>query len=310
MKYALLFPGQGSQSVGMGKDLTREFDCARKRFAEADDVLGRDLSRIILEGPSEELTKTQNTQPALFTVEAAITDILAEKGIHPSYAAGHSLGEYSALYAAGVISFADGIGLVAKRGELMAAAGRDRPGTMAAVIGMDKGKIAEILKTVTAGVVVTANENEPNQTVISGETGAVREAGEKIMAAGARKVVPLAVSGAFHSPLMQSAADSIARILDPIVFKAPNCPVIANVTAQPETDPSSIKNLLIRQLVSPVRWVDSMKTLAGFNPVQCLEAGPGSVLRGLARKCSDTLNVVAADTVTNISSLVQLKATS
>lgn len=305
MNYAFLFPGQGSQSVGMGKDLTLEFDCARRRYAEADAVLGRDLSRIILEGPLEELTRTQNTQPALFAIEATITDILAEKGIVPSYAAGHSLGEYSALYAAGVVSFEDGIRLVAKRGELMADAGRDRPGTMAAVIGLEKGEIIEILKTVTAGIVVTANENEPNQTVISGEIRAVHEASEKIMDAGARKVIPLTVSGAFHSPLMQSAADSIAQVLETVHFKTPRCPVIANVTAQPETDPLHMKNLLVRQLIAPVRWVDSMKTLAGFNPQKCIEAGPGSVLRGLARKCSVTLNVVAADTVTNISSLVQ-----
>lgn len=305
MKYAFLFPGQGSQSVGMGKDLTLEYDHARKRFTEADAVLGRDISRIILEGPLEELTRTQNTQPALFTLEAAITDILAEKGIVPSYTAGHSLGEYSALYAAGVISFEDGIRLVAKRGELMAAAGKDRPGTMAAVIGLEKAKIAQVLKTVASGVVVTANENEPNQTVISGEIRAVNEACEKIMEAGARKVVPLTVSGAFHSPLMRSAADSIAKVLETVVFRTPVCPVICNVTAKTETDPSYMKQLLVEQLVSPVRWVDSMKILAGFNPLQCVEAGPGSVLRGLARKCSETLNVVAADTVTNISSLVQ-----
>lgn len=305
MKYAFLYPGQGSQSVGMGKDLTMQFDCARKRFAEADAVLGRSISTIIIEGPLEELTKTQNTQPALFIVEAAITDVLREKGIVPSYTAGHSLGEYSALYAAGVIAFEDGVRLVAKRGELMAQAGKNAPGTMAAVIGIEKGKIAEVLKKIASGIVVTANENEPNQTVISGEVRAVQEAGERLMEAGARKVIPLTVSGAFHSPLMKSAADSIAEVLETVSFKTPVCPVIANVTAKPETDPSYMKQLLIQQLTAPVRWVDSMKTLAGFNPLQCIEAGPGSVLRGLARKCSDTLNVVAADTVTNISSLVQ-----
>jgi [acyl-carrier-protein] S-malonyltransferase len=305
MNYAFLYPGQGSQSVGMGKDLIAAFECARNRFAEADAALGRDLSRIILNGPADELTQTQNTQPALFTIEAAITDILAQKGIVPSYTAGHSLGEYGALYAAGVVSFEDGVKLVAKRGALMADAGKARPGTMAAIIGLDKEKIIEILNTVSSCIVVTANENEPNQTVISGEVGAVHEASEKIMEAGARKVVPLSVSGAFHSPLMQSAADAIAAVLETVTFSTPRCPVIANVTAQPETDPTTMKQLLVKQLVSPVRWVDSMKTLAGLGALRCVEAGPGFVLRGLARKCSDTLNVVAADTVTNISSLVQ-----
>jgi [acyl-carrier-protein] S-malonyltransferase len=305
MKYAFLFPGQGSQTVGMGKDLFDGFDAARRRFTEADAILERELTKIIFTGPSEELTLTKNTQPALFTVEAAITAILAEKGISPSCVAGHSLGEYGALHASGVLSFEDGLKLVAKRGELMAAAGAKRPGTMAAVIGMDKSRIIEVLGEVTSGIVVTANENSPDQTVISGEIPAVEEACDKLKAAGAKRALPLPVSGAFHSPLMQEAADEFSRCLSPVVFSSPKCPVIANVTAKPENDGALLKNLLVRQLTSPVRWVDSMAVLATLDAEVCIEAGPGSVLRGLARKCSDRLNVVAADTVANISFLLE-----
>jgi [acyl-carrier-protein] S-malonyltransferase len=303
MKYAFLFPGQGSQSVGMGRDLAGAFASAGKRFARADEILQRPLSRLIWDGPMEELTQTKNTQPALFTVEAAIADILAEKGIVPGVVAGHSLGEYSALYSAGVLSFEDGLVLVARRGELMTAAGAKKPGAMAAVIGMDKGKIAEILQTVAAGIVVTANENTPDQTVISGETAAVKEAGEKLKAGGAKKVVPLPVSGAFHSPLMQEAADAMAQVLLPVQFNAPKCPVIANVTARPETDAGLLKDLLVKQLVSPVRWVESMLAVAACGCGTAVEAGPGSVLRGLARKCHGELNVTGAGSAAEISTL-------
>lgn len=304
MKYTFLYPGQGSQSVGMGKDLFDSFLVARNRFNLADQILGRNLSSLIFNGPLEELTATQNTQPALFIVEAAITDILGEKGIAPVFTAGHSLGEYSALYGAKALSFEDALKAVAKRGALMAAAGKSKPGTMAAIIGLSKEKISEVLQSVASGIVVPANENTPEQTVISGEIPAVKEACEKLKAAGAKRALLLPVSGAFHSPLMQSAADEFKEILDSLSFSVPICPVITNVTAKPETDPEVLKGLLMKQLTSPVRWVESMKALSALDYGICFETGPGSVLKGLAKKCSDSLNVVPSDTATNIYSLL------
>lgn len=307
MNYTFLFPGQGSQSIGMGKDLFEQYPVARARFESANSALGRDPIGIIFNGPQELLTATQNTQPALFTVEAAITDILKEHGIAPSYTAGHSLGEYSALYAAEVISFEDGVKLVAARGELMAEAGKTNPGTMAAIIGLDRTAIAEVLKGITSGIVVPANENSPEQTVISGEVVAVNEACEKLKAAGAKRAILLPVSGAFHSPLMQQAANEFLKRLEPVSFKNPKCPVLANVTAKPETDGSVLKQLLLKQLVSPVRWVDTIAAFGSLEIGTCLETGPGSVLKGLVKKCNDAINVVPSDTATNIYSLLEKK---
>jgi [acyl-carrier-protein] S-malonyltransferase len=304
MGFTFFFPGQGSQAVGMGKDFYNEFETARKRFDSANDILQRDILKIIFEGPQEELTATQNTQPALFIVESVISDILNEKGITPIFTIGHSLGEYSALYAAGVLSFNDGLKAVARRGELMAKAGKSTAGTMAAVIGLSKDKIAEVLKKVTSGIVVPANENSPEQTVISGEVPAVNEACTLLKEAGAKRAMLLPVSGAFHSPLMQGAADEFSQVLDSLTFFKPRCPVITNVTAKPETDPQLMKSLLVKQLVSPVRWVDSMQALVGQNYGTCIETGPGAVLKGLAKKCQESLNVLSCDTVTNIYSLL------
>jgi [acyl-carrier-protein] S-malonyltransferase len=291
----------------MGKDFYDSGDhpSCRKLFDEADEILGRDLSRIVFQGPIEELTETRNTQPALFVVEAVITDLLSKSGVTPLCAAGHSLGEYSALYAAGVLSFEDGVRLVAARGEAMAEAGRTNPGAMAAVLGMDRDKIADVIKQVKSGIVVAANENAPEQTVISGDSAAVSEACEMLKGAGAKRAMPLPVSGAFHSPLMQPAAEKLSAALESVTFSAPRCPVIANVTAKPETDPALLKDLLVKQLVSPVRWVDSMRALSELSPPHCAEIGPGTVLKGLAKKCVPEMNILTCDSVNNLYSIVE-----
>jgi [acyl-carrier-protein] S-malonyltransferase len=304
MKYTFLFPGQGSQKIGMGQDFFQAFDHAKKRFEEANSVLGRDLASICFNGPEDVLTATQNTQPALFTVEAVICDALREKGAAPSFTAGHSLGEYSALYAAGFLSFSDGIKIVAKRGELMAQAGTAMPGTMAAVMGLSVAQIQEVLSTKVSGIVVCANQNSPDQNVISGEIAAVKDACEKLKASGAKRSILLPVSGAFHSPLMQKAADEFASFIGPFSLKTPQCPVIANVTARLESDPATVKDLLVKQLTSPVRWVDSMNLLAGLEYGTCIEPGPGRVIRNLAKKCRDELNVLPCGTVENLYSFV------
>jgi [acyl-carrier-protein] S-malonyltransferase len=291
----------------MGKDLYDQIPAARARFEEADRILGRDLSRVIFDGPIEELTETQNTQPALFTVEAAITDLLLANGVAPEYAAGHSLGEYSALYAAGVISFEDGVKTVAARGAAMSETGKENPGAMAAILGLEKDKIISVISQIKSGIVVSANENSPEQTVISGEADAVNEACTLLKGAGAKRTVPLPVSGAFHSPLMQPAADKLMAALQPITFSTPRCPVITNVTAKPETDPSLLKELLVKQLISPVRWVDSMASLSALNPSVCVEAGPGAVIKGLVKKCAPEINVLSCDGVNNIYSILGIK---
>jgi [acyl-carrier-protein] S-malonyltransferase len=303
MNYTFLFPGQGSQKVGMARDFFDSSDLARRRFDECNQITGRDLSSVILNGPEDTLTQTRNTQPALFTVESIICDLLKEKGITPSCAAGHSLGEYGALYAAGVFSFSDGCAIVAKRGELMSCAGQKTPGTMAAVIGLTKQQIQTAIAAVN-GVVVCANENSPEQTVISGEVQAVTNACEVLKAAGAKRAVMLSVSGAFHSPLMASSADEFADFLAPFTFSDSKCPVIPNVTAQPETSGAVLKGLLVKQLTSPVKWVDTVAYLAKNDPGTCCEVGPGSVLAGLVKKCSSVINVVPCGTVENVYSMV------
>jgi [acyl-carrier-protein] S-malonyltransferase len=296
MKTLFLFPGQGSQYVGMGKALAESHAGAAALLQEADDVLGFKLSALMADGPEEDLKATQNTQPALYVVSQMVACVLGEQGIVPDLAAGHSLGEYSALAACGALSFADGLRLVRLRGNLMAEAGVRRPGAMAAVLGLDAGPLDEVLKGV-AGCVVSANYNSPGQIVVSGEVASVEAAMEACTAAGAKKVVRLPVSGAFHSPLMEYALDGLREGLAQATFRKPVCPIIANVDAVGHDTPSEFPELLARQLVSPVRWEDSMRFAVAQGPLRAVEVGAGKVLMGLMRQIDRAVTVSPVESV-------------
>ncbi len=286
---AFLFPGQGSQKPGMGADLFERFPAARARFEEADDVLGFALTEVMFgdgEDAADRLRQTEITQPALYVHSLAAMAVLQEQGRAPEAAAGHSLGEYSALAAAGAVSFADGLRAVRRRGELMAQAGAGRPGAMSAVLGLDADAVERACAEASTDteVAVPANYNDPTQIVISGDPAAVERAGEAARAAGARKVVPLPVSGAFHSPLMAFARDGLAGALQALDIAAPRCPVYLNVTAGPETDPEVIRANLLAQLTAPVRWAQTLERMRDDGVTRYLEVGTGNVLSGLVKR--------------------------
>jgi [acyl-carrier-protein] S-malonyltransferase len=287
----------------MGKLLSDSHPKARRLLEEADDVLGFSLSRILFEGPEEDLKATQNTQPALYVTSQLAALVLAEAGVTADFAAGHSLGEYSALAAMGALSFADGLRLVRLRGELMAEAGVRRPGAMAAVLGLEPGPL-EVALGAVPGVVVPANFNSPGQIVISGEVDAVEKGMEAAMAAGAKKVVRLPVSGAFHSPLMDYALEGLREGLASAVFGDASAPVIANVDALPHGLATDFPGLLERQLVSPVRWTDSMRQAIGLGAVRGVEVGSGKVLMGLMRGIDRNVPVTPVETVEAAQALV------
>jgi [acyl-carrier-protein] S-malonyltransferase len=287
MTTAFVFPGQGSQSVGMGKEL------AEKRLEQANAVLGFDLKKLVLEGPEDELKKTAIQQPAIFTVSAAMYDLLITHYALPVTVAGHSLGEYSALYAAGVISFADGVKTVNLRGQFMQEAVPAGEGAMAALLGGDRTTIANICKEV--GHVWPANFNSPGQVVISGTKAGVDAAAEKLKAAGVKKIIPLAVSAPFHCPLMQPAADKLAAQLDKITFNDAKIPVYANVTAKPVTSGAEIKQLLIKQVTGSVLWEDSVNNMIADGVNSFIEVGPGKVLTGLIKKINAGVEVKSYD---------------
>ena len=287
MSTAFVFPGQGSQSVGMGKEL------AEKYLEQANAVLGFDLKTLVLEGPEDVLKRTEIQQPAIFTVSVAMVEWLrthnSELITHLAAVAGHSLGEYSALYAAGVISFEDGVKTVNLRGKFMQEAVPAGEGAMAALLGGDRETIANICKEV--GNVWPANFNSPGQVVISGTKEAVETAAVKLKAAGVKKIIPLAVSAPFHCPLMQPAADKLAAQLDKITFHDATVPVYANVTAAPVTSGTEIKQLLIKQVTAPVLWEDLIKNLIAGGSRNFVEVGPGKVLAGLIKKIDPTVEV-------------------
>lgn len=286
MKTAFVFPGQGAQKVGMVKDLYDSYQVVRELFEEADDSLGFSLTKLCFEGPDEELMKTYNTQPAILTASTACARVLAQEGFTPDIAAGHSLGEYSALVAAGALSFADAVKTVRQRGQFMQDAVPLGEGGMAAILGLDEDKIKEICTAISAqgGTVQAVNFNCPGQIVIAGSTKAVEEAANAMKEAGAKRAVILHVSAPFHSTLMEPAAKRLAEVLDTITINDAKIPVVANVSGQIETKAADIKASLVKQAASPVLWIDCTKTMQTFGAETFVEVGPGKTLCGFNRK--------------------------
>lgn len=296
---AYIFPGQGSQYVGMGKDLWERDARARGIFENADSILGVPLSRICFEGPEEELRQTKNTQPAIFLHSIVLISLLAERrGV---MAAGHSLGEYSALVYAGALTFEEGLRLVRLRGELMQQAGTEQPGTMAAIVGLTPEAVGEIcLRAGTEGIVQPANFNSPGQIVISGSTAGVRTAMELAKKSGAKLVKELVVSGAFHSPLMQGAGDGLRKALEEAALRDAAIPVYANVTGGPVQKAREIRTLLEQQLTSPVRWEESVQNMIRDGATDFLEIGPGKVLQGLVKRIDGSAGSGGIDRMADI----------
>ncbi len=289
-KIAFVFPGQGSQFVGMGKDLYERYPEARDVYDEGDRILGFALSSLCFEGPEEELRLTSNTQPALFTTSIACLRLLEKEGIRPDVTAGHSIGEYAALVAAGAISFEDGLRLVRHRGRLMQSAGADNPGTMAAIIGLSAEQVRDLCEN-AEGIVDVANYNSPGQVVISGEVVAVESVSEKAKEAGAKRVMPLNVSGAFHSRLMQPTADQLAEELARTAFTDARVPVVGNVTADYVRSADEIRDALGKQIAGSVRWDESISRMVADGVGVFVEVGPGKVLAGLIKRISDSVQV-------------------
>ncbi|MGV8121734.1 MAG: ACP S-malonyltransferase [Candidatus Xenobiia bacterium LiM19] len=284
-KIAFVFPGQGAQKVGMGREMAERFPEAREVFDKADSTLGFSLSNLCWEGPEEELRKTVNTQPAILTTSVACLRMLEREQITPIMVAGHSVGEYAALVAAGVLTFEEALTLVRRRGELMQEAGNTAPGTMAAVIGMEYKVIREACaQAAMTGVVEVANFNTPDQIVISGEHCAVAKATEILKEKGARKIAPLNVSAAFHSSLMKSAAGQLAAEFDRYSFRNPRVPLVANISALALKDGISICSALKKQILGNVLWADSIKYMISSGVDTFIEVGPGKALSGMIRK--------------------------
>ena len=290
---AYVFPGQGAQFVGMGKDLYEKFPLAKELFEKANEILGFRITDLMFNGTDEDLRQTKVTQPAIFLHSVILSKTLGDL-FKPEMVAGHSLGEFSALVANQTLSFEDGLILVSKRAMAMQKACESNPSTMAAILGLDDNKAEEICKSITEEVVVPANYNSPGQLVISGSLKGIEIACEKLKAAGAKRALPLKVGGAFHSPLMESARIELAAAIHTTRFNTPICPIYQNVNAQKVTNPEIIKENLNAQLTSPVRWTQIMQNMIADGATTFIEVGPGTVLQGLVKKVKPDIEAFSA----------------
>jgi [acyl-carrier-protein] S-malonyltransferase len=306
---ALIFPGQGSQKVGMGKALADAFPICRETFAEADAALGEPLSRIIFEGPDDRLTMTENTQPAILATSIAAYRLLASKGVTPAFVAGHSLGEYSANVAAGTFAFGDALQIVRRRGRYMQDAVPVGQGAMAAILGLDAARVLQACEEAAQGDVVSpANLNGAGQVVIAGATEAVKRASERAKALGAKRAIPLPVSAPFHCAMMKPAEERLAPELRALATANPRVPVVANVDGQPKRTAADAIEALIRQVSSPVRWEAVVARLASEGVTTYVEVGPGTVLSGLVRKLHKDATVVSVATPDDLAAVEPLLA--
>jgi [acyl-carrier-protein] S-malonyltransferase len=292
---AFVFPGQGAQYPGMGKDLYEKYPLAKNLFEQANDILGYQITEIMFAGNEDDLRQTKVTQPAIFLHSVLLAKILGSD-FHPQMTAGHSLGEFSALTASGALSFEDGLQLVYKRAMAMQKACEAEPSTMAAILGLEDEIVEQILTTID-DVVVAANYNSPGQLVISGSFSGIDKACEALKAAGAKRALPLKVGGAFHSPLMEPARIELAAAIEETIINSPVCPVYQNVDGKPYTDPNLIKQNLIAQLTSPVRWTQTIHSMTKDGATQYTELGPGNVLQGLIKKISPEVEAISFSTL-------------
>lgn len=290
MKQTYLFPGQGSQFTGMGKALFESNETAKELFRKANEIIGFDIAKVMFEGSEEELKQTRVTQPAIF-IHSVIESICMGENFKPDMAAGHSLGEFSALTACGALSFEEGLKLVVERANAMQFACELKPSTMAAILGLSDDKVELVCET-AKGIVVAANFNCPGQVVISGEIDAVKDACEKLTLAGAKRTVMLQVGGAFHSPLMEPARERLAKAIAKAEINTPVCPVYQNCDALPSTDSEIIKQKLIKQLTAPVRWTQTIENMINDGATTFAEIGPGKVLSGLVKKINRQVQLI------------------